>query len=311
MPKICVIGSANLDFTVTADRLPAPGETVSGGELVISHGGKGANQAVAARKLGAEVRLIACLGQDQQGDGFARHLAEAGLPLDRIIRVPKAATGVALIVVDQRGENQIVVAPGANRLLTVDRIREREADIAWADVLLIQLEPPIETVRWALECARRHGVTTLVNPAPFCPLSRSMLDMIDVITPNQREAEALTGLPAGEVSFARGASEKLLALGVGNVIITLGAKGAYWLDRLRTGRHFRGFPARVVDTTAAGDAFNGGLAYGLASGRSVEESIPLASAMGALACTKAGAQESLPDRAQVDEFLSRIGAGRV
>lgn len=303
MPRISVIGSANLDLTVKTARLPKPGETVSGGELLIAHGGKGANQALAAKRLGAEVRFIACLGRDQFGDEITRHLSEAGLPEDRLIRTGAARTGVALIVVDQLGQNQIAVAPGANHALTVDLIRDREDDIAWADVLLLQLETPIETVRWALERARSHHVLTILNPAPFRPIPEEIVPLLDVITPNEVEAEALSGLPVNGLAGAMAAGDRLRRHGYRNVVITLGAQGAFYVGLDEAGSHVKGFPVEAVDTTAAGDAFSGALAYRLAGGSNIGEAIPFANAAAALACTRRGAQESLPDRAEVDAFL--------
>ena len=298
-----MIGSANVDLTVKTSRLPKPGETVSGGELLIAHGGKGANQAVAARRLGAEVRFTACLGLDAFGDQVAQHLADAGLPQDRFVRVSEARTGVALIVVDQSGQNQIAVAPGANRLLTVDRIRNREADIAWADVLLLQLETPLEVVHWALECARRHRVLTILNPAPFRPIPDENIPLIDLLTPNETEAQELTGIPVRGVDGALKAGGRLRSKGFRNVVITLGGEGAFCLGQDGDGEHFKGFAVEVVDTTGAGDAFSGALAYCLATGSTLAEALPFANAAAALACTRRGAQESLPGRSEVDQFL--------
>ncbi|HLC42142.1 MAG TPA: ribokinase [Methylomirabilota bacterium] len=303
MPRICVIGSANVDLTVKTSRLPEPGETVSGGELLIAHGGKGANQAVAARRLDTEVRFTACLGLDAFGDQVAQHLANAGLPQDRLVRVTEARTGVALIVVDQSGQNQIAVAPGANHLLTVDRVEDREADIAWADVLLLQLETPLETVHWALRCAQRHRVLTILNPAPFRPIPEALIPLIDILTPNEREAESLSGVSGQGATHAREAGERLRQLGFKNIVITLGAYGVFSLGVDEEGTHVKGFSVGVVDTTAAGDAFNGALACRLASGSTLGEAVTFANAAAALACTKRGAQESLPDRPEVERFL--------
>jgi ribokinase len=303
MPRISVIGSANLDLTIRTTRLPRPGETVSGGELLIAHGGKGANQAMAAKRLGAEVRFIACLGRDQFGTEIARHLSEAGFPEDRLVRTSDARTGVALIVVDQHGQNQIAVAPGANHALTVDLIRDREDDIAWADVLLLQLETPIETVHWALEHARSRHVLTILNPAPFRPIPDGIVPLLDVITPNEGEAEALSGLAVKGLAGAVEAGERLRRKGYRNVVITLGAEGAFYTGSDEEGAHVKGFPVEAVDTTGAGDAFSGALAYCLAGGSTIGEAIPFANAAAALTCTRRGAQESLPDRAEVDAFL--------
>jgi ribokinase len=258
---------------------------------------------MAARRMGAEVRFTACLGLDAFGDQVAQHLADAGFPQDRLVRVSEARTGVALIVVDQHGQNQIAVAPGANHLLTVDRVRDRDTDIAWADLLLLQLETPLESVQWALECARSHRVLTILNPAPFRPIPERLIPLVDVLTPNEGEAEALTGVSVQGVTNAREAAKRLRGLGFKNIVITLGGQGAFALGVDEEGTHVKGFTVTVVDTTAAGDAFSGALAVSLAEGSTLGEAVAFANAAGALACTKRGAQESLPDRSEVDHFL--------
>jgi ribokinase len=303
MPRVCVIGSANLDFTVTVERLPREGETVSGGRFHLAHGGKGANQAVAARRLGAEVRLVACLGSDAFGDQIAEQLAREGIPSDGLHRVPDSSTGIALIVVDSEGRNQIAVAPGANHRL--DPARVKIADLKWAQLLLCQLETPLPTVLSALETARRLGVFTILNPAPSRPLPPEIFPLVDLLTPNELEASALTGVRINGLNGAAEAGKRLLALGVKRVIVTLGAQGALLCDGNST-FHFPAFPVRAVDTVAAGDAFNGALAVGLAAGGSLKEAIPLANAAGALACTRSGAQPSLPRRSEVEKFLRQL-----
>ena len=300
MPRVAVIGSANVDFTVALSRLPRPGETVSGGTLLVNHGGKGANQAVAARRLGAEVRMIGCIGADSSGAQIRARLAEQGIGVEGLMSVSEAATGTALIAVDGEGRNQIAVAPGANHRLTVEMAQAHEAVIAWAEVLLCQLEVPLAVVRWALETARRHEVPTILNPAPAQPLGDEILALASYLTPNEGEASALSGRP---VERSR-----------------LGARGGRApgrAGRRPRPRHprravasspstaaprsiSRPFPITPVDTTAAGDAFNGALAVGLAAGGDLEQAVPLASAAAALACTKRGAQDSLPYRADVE-----------
>jgi ribokinase len=309
VPRVAVIGSANVDFTVALSRLPRPGETVSGGTLLVNHGGKGANQAVAARRLGAEVRMIGCIGADESGSQIRARLAEQGIGVEGLMSVSEAATGTALIAVDGEGRNQIAVAPGANHRLTVEMAQAHEAVIAWAEVLLCQLETPLPVVRWALETARRHGVTTILNPAPVQALTDDVLALADYLTPNEIEARMLSGIEVGDLESARHAAERLLARGAGHVIITLGAQGALACDSTST-LHFPAFPVTVVDTTAAGDAFNGALAVGLAAGGSLDQAVPLAAAAAALTCTKRGAQDSLPDRAHVERFLQSL-RGRV
>lgn len=308
MPRILVVGSANVDFTVTVERLPREGETVSGGRLHVGHGGKGANQAVAARRLGAEVRFLGCVGADTFGDEIAARLAAQGIPTDGLHRTSEAATGTALIIVDAEGRNQIAVAPGANRVLTPEMAEQREADFEWAEVLLLQLETAIPTVAWALRAARRHNVMTILNPAPARPLPEEMYPLVDYLTPNAGEAALLSGQAVDGPDTARAAAERLLARGVGTVVVTLGSVGALAADGTAA-VHYPAFPVQAVDTTGAGDAFNAGLAVGLAAGGTLDQAMPLANAAAALACTKTGAQDALPDRAQVEAFLRSIREG--
>jgi len=303
MPRVLVIGSANLDFTCAVERLPREGETVSGGTLHIAHGGKGANQAVAARRLGAEVRLVAALGRDAFGDQIVEQLAAEGIPGEGLQRVPDSPTGIALIVVDGEGRNQIAVAPGANHRL--DPARVAPADLEWAQVLLCQLEVPPPTVQSALETARRLSVFTILNPAPARQLPPEIFPLVDLVTPNEVEASRLTGVQIDGLDDAARAARHFLEWGVQRVIVTLGSRGALLCDG-NSAQHFPAFPVRVVDTVAAGDAFNGALATGLAAGGTLEEAIPLANAAGALACTRRGAQPSLPRRAEVQEFLRQL-----
>lgn len=305
MPRICVIGSANLDFTVALPRLPRMGETVSAGTLLVNRGGKGANQAVAARRLGAEVRMIGCVGDDDSGGEIRRALREQGIGVDGIATSSDAATGTALIFVDREGRNQIGVAPGANHRLTVEMARAGEDAIAWAEVLVSQLEVPVPVVRWALETARRHGVPTVLNPAPVQELSDDILSLVTYLTPNAGEVAALTGIEVRDLESGRQAAARLCERGAGTVIITLGEQGALVCDGA-SAVHFEAFPVEVVDTTGAGDAFNGALAVGLAAGGSLEQVIPLASAAAALTCTRRGAQDALPDRADVERFLQSL-----
>jgi ribokinase len=300
-----VIGSANLDFTVALPRLPRMGETVSAGTLLVNRGGKGANQAVAARRLGAEVRMIGCVGDDDSGGEIRRALREQGIGVDGIATSSAAATGTALIFVDQEGRNQIGVAPGANHRLTVEMARAGEDAIAWAEVLVSQLEIPVPVVRWALETARRQGVPTVLNPAPVQELSDELLSLVTYLTPNAGEVAALTGIEVRDLESGRQAAARLCERGAGTVIITLGEQGALVCDGA-SAVHFEAFPVEAVDTTGAGDAFNGALAVGLAAGGSLEQVIPLASAAAALTCTRRGAQDALPDRADVERFLQSL-----
>lgn len=309
MPRICVIGSANVDHTLALPRLPRPGETVSGGTLLTNLGGKGANQAMAARKLGAEVRMLGAVGEDGPGREIRERLDAVGIDVSGVVAVPDAATGTALIFVDAEGRNQIGVAPGANHRLTVEMLRPYEGAIAWADVVICQLETPLPVVCWALEEAHRHGVRAILNPAPVRELPDDLLGLVAYLTPNEGEAAALAGIPIGDMDSARGAGRRLLERGAATVIVTLGGEGALVCQRDRI-VHFPAFPVTVVDTTAAGDAFNGALAVGLAAGGTLEEAVPLAGAAAALTCTRRGAQDSLPERADVERFLRSLRAGK-
>jgi ribokinase len=288
-------------------RLPRVGETVSSGTLLVNRGGKGANQAVAARRLGAEVRLIGCVGDDDSGSAMRRGLAEEGIGVEGLVTAPGVATGTALIFVDREGHNQIGVAPGANHRLTVEMARAAEDSIGWGQVLVTQLEVPVPVVRWALETARRHGIPTVLNPAPVQELSDELLALVTYLTPNAGEIAALTGIEVADLDSGRRAAARLCERGVGTVIITLGEEGALVCDGA-TAVHFEAFPVEAIDTTGAGDAFNGGLAVGLAAGGSLEQVIPLASAAAALTCTRRGAQDSLPHRADVERFLQSLRA---
>jgi len=305
VPRVCVVGSANLDYTVALPRLPRVGETVSSGTLLVNRGGKGANQAVAARRLGAEVRLIGCVGDDDAGAAMRQALDEQGIGVEGVVTAPGVATGTALIFVDREGHNQIGVAPGANHRLTVEMARAGEPSIEWAQVLVSQLEVPVPVVRWALETARRHGVPTVLNPAPVQELSDELLALVTYLTPNAGEVAALTGIEVSDLDSGRRAAARLCERGVGTVIITLGEEGALVYDGA-TAVHFEAFPIEVIDTTGAGDAFNGALAVGLSAGGSLEQVIPLASAAAALTCTRRGAQDALPDRAAVERFLQSL-----
>jgi len=305
VPRVCVVGSANLDYTVALPRLPRVGETVSSGTLLVNRGGKGANQAVAARRLGAEVRLIACVGDDDAGAAMRRALGEEGIGVDGVMTAAGVATGTALIFVDREGHNQIGVAPGANHRLTVEMARAGEESIGWAQVLVSQLEVPVPVVRWALETAKRHGVPTVLNPAPVQELSDELLALVTYLTPNAGEVAALTGIEVSDLDSGRRAAARLCERGVGTVVITLGEEGALVCDGT-TAVHFEAFPVEAVDTTGAGDAFNGALAVGLSAGGSLEQVIPLASAAAALTCTRRGAQDALPARADVEHFLQSL-----
>jgi ribokinase len=303
-PRVLVVGSANVDYTVAVARLPRPGETVTNGTLLVNHGGKGANQAVAARRLGADVRIVGCVGADAGGDAIRATLTAEGIGVDGLAVAQAAATGTALIAVDAAGRNQIAVAPGANRALTVEAVAARAEDFSWADVVVCQLETPLPVVAFALDTARRRRAVTILNPAPVPDVALGVLGLVDYLTPNAGEAERLSGVPAADAEGARAAAEALTRQGARVVVVTLGERGALACAGDET-VHVPAFAVAAVDTTAAGDAFNGALAVALGEGRGLREAIEFASAAAALACTRRGAQPSLARRAEVEALLDR------
>ena len=298
MPRILIVGSANVDLTVALPRLPRPGETVSEGTLLIAHGGKGANQAVAARRLGAEVRLIACLGDDASGREVRAALETEGIGTAAIVTTSAAATGTALIAVDAEGRNQIAVAPGANRRLGVADVDACDADFAWADVVVCSLEVPLATARRALEVARRHGAVTVLNPAPFPDSGVDFLALADYVTPNETEAARLSGLPSADPAGAAKVAAAIRARGAAHVVLTLGGAGALAAGPAGEVRA-PALAVTAVDTTGAGDAFNAALAVALAERRPLAGALRFANVVAALACTKRGAQPSMPHRAEL------------
>jgi ribokinase len=305
VPHILVIGSANVDFTVKVERLPQVGETVSGGDFLLSYGGKGANQALAAHKAGAPVFMIAKLGRDANGELLYQQLIASGLKAQGLLRDAEVASGVALIMVDSQGHNLIATAPGSNQRLTVADIQALEADACVGRILLTQLETPLETVEYGLRRALEAGMTTILNPAPGRLLTPDVLALPHIITPNETEASLLSDVPITGLDTARRAGERLLTLGCRTVIVTLGAQGALLVQQGEV-RHFPPFPVTPIDTTAAGDAFNGVLAAALLEGRGLDEAILRANAAGALCVTKRGAQEALPMRQEIEALLARV-----
>jgi ribokinase len=302
---ILVIGSANVDFTVKVERLPQMGETVSGGDFRLSYGGKGANQALAAHMAGAPVFMIAKLGRDPNGELLYQHLVSEGLNRQGLLRDDEVPSGVALIMVDPEGRNLIAVAPGSNRRLTVADVQELDPDMFTGRIFLTQLETPLETVEYGLRRSLGAGMTTILNPAPGRPLGEELLALPHIITPNETEAALLSGVTVTDLQTARRAGERLVAMGCRTVIITLGAQGSL-LVRQGEVQHFPPFPVTSVDTTAAGDAFNGVLAASLLEGLALEHAIVRANAAGALCVTKRGAQEALPRRREIEELLEAM-----
>jgi len=295
--RIIVIGSVNSDLVVRGPRIPLPGETVTGGTFLRAEGGKGANQAVAAARAGADVTFVARVGADELGQVAVAGLADEGIDVRHVGQDPDLSTGVALIMVDEAGENAISVAPGANALLSVDDVEAARADIESADVLLTQLETPLAAVERAAAIASAAGVTVILNPAPARPLPDSLMALVDVLTPNEGEAMYLSG-----AARPAAAASELRALGVTTVVVTLGATGA--LIATEDGESsVPGFSVASVDTTAAGDAFNSYLAVSIAEGLDLTRAVRRACAGGALATTVHGARPSLPGREKVNGLL--------
>jgi ribokinase len=297
VPRVLVVGSANVDFTMALPRLPTAGETVTNGTLLVNHGGKGANQALAARRLGAEVRLIGCVGDDASGRAVRTSLTAEGVGTAGMATAKAAATGTALILVDAAGRNQIAVAPGANRALTVEHTRERAEDFAWAEILVVSCEVPLGTVRCALELARRRGILTILNPAPVPDVGVDFLELVDYLTPNAGEAARLSGVSDDDAA----AAAALRARGARSVVVTLGERGVLACSD-GPPQHVPAFRVDAIDTTAAGDAFNGALAVALTEGRELAAALRFASAAAAIACTRRGAQASLPTREEVERL---------
>jgi len=297
-PKIVVVGSSNMDLVVKSPRIPAIGETILGGDFIMVPGGKGANQAVAAAKLGAEVYFIAKLSDDVFGEQSLNNLRKEGVNTKYVTQTQEAPSGVALIMVDEGGNNVIVVAPGANQKLFPEDVKEAESSIASSGALVAQLEVPLETVEFAAQLANNFNVPFILDPAPAQKLSSELLRMVDVLTPNETEAQILTGVEVTDEDSARAASENLLEHGVKAVILTMGAKGFLLADNDRM-EFVPAIKVDAVDATAAGDAFTGSLAVGLAGGQTLYDAALFANNVAALSVTKMGAQSSMPTREAV------------
>jgi ribokinase len=300
MSDILVIGSLNADLVVRAPRFPAPGETISGEDLAIIPGGKGANQAVAAARQGARVSMLGRVGNDSFGPTLIDNLQQNHVDTTYVL-TDKSATGTAIIVVDASGQNSIVLSPGANGKVSpadVDAFPFQDADM-----LLLQFEIPLETVIHAARLARQNGLRVILNPAPARPIPDSLLADVDILVPNESELQLLSGQPVTDTDSAVTAAQALLEKGVKTVIVTLGANGALLVTDEKV-THIPTFKVEVVDTTAAGDAFIGGLAAATLKGKSLEEAVRYGNASGALAATKFGAQPSLPTQNEVEQLMS-------
>ena len=302
---VLVIGSSNTDLIIKVARIPKPGETILGGEFARAAGGKGANQAVAAARAGGAVTFVARIGRDANGDVALAGFRADGINVKHIIRDANAPSGVALIFVDKNGENSIAVAPGANDKLSPADVSEARAAFRRARVVLLQLETPLPTVMAAAGLAAGAGVRVVLNPAPARSLPAQLLKHIYLLTPNESEAERLTGVAVKNEASAAKAAQKLLARGVQNVIITLGSRGAFVAGKdLR--QLIPGFTVSAVDATGAGDVFNGALVVALAEGRSLLEAARFASAAAAISVTRLGAQPSAPARREIESVLASV-----
>ncbi len=298
-PQVMLVGSANMDLVVRTPRFPSPGETLIGLGFQTFAGGKGANQAAAIGKLGGKCSLLAKVGKDSFGQALIASLIQAGVNTENVIEDPHEATGVAIITVDQSGQNTIVVAPGTNALLTPEEVQVGFLDATF-DVVLAQLEIPLEAVLAASQFSDARKF--ILNPAPARDLPNELLQRVDYLTPNETETQILTGIYPSDPTSCREAAQVLLRKGVKNVLITLGAKGSY-LCNIEGEKHFPSIKVQPVDTTAAGDAFNGAFAWFLASGKPVFDAIRLANITGALCTTKMGAQASMPSLSEVQAWF--------
>ncbi|MEO8232334.1 MAG: ribokinase [Ignavibacteriota bacterium] len=301
--KVVVIGSYNADMTIKTKRIPSPGETVIGGFFSTGGGGKGANQAIAAARLGADVSFIARVGNDLLGQEAIQRLNEEHIDTRFIFRDSELPTGVAFIVVDDKAENSIVVASGANAALSEDDIENVKTEILSADILLVQLESPVDTIKAAIKMAREKGATVILNPAPAQKLDKDFLINVDIITPNIVEAEMLTGIKITDSNSLELIANKFIEFGIKNVLITLGYKG-YFAALPNSMEHVPSFKVTSIDTTGAGDVFSGSLAAFLAEGIPIEKAARMSNAAASISVTCLGAQNAAPKRIEVDEFMA-------
>jgi len=298
------VGSYNTDLTIRAGRLPRPGETVIGGLFSMGGGGKGANQAVAAARAGADVNFVARVGNDTYGREGLQRLKEEHVNTQYVIQDGETSTGVAFILVDEHGENCIVVAAGANARLSPSDIEKASPAISRARVLLAQLESPLDAVESAIHLARRNGALVMLNPAPAQPLVDALLCNIDIITPNRLEAEMITGMKISDEATLRSVARRILDFGIQHAIITLGPKGVIWATKDAV-ELIPAYHVHAIDSTGAGDVLSGSLAAFLAEGMTVEESVRKAVASASMSVTRIGAQVSAPLRSEVEAFIAR------
>jgi len=306
-PKIVVVGSSNMDLVVKTPRIPAKGETILGGDFIMTPGGKGANQAVAAAKLGAQVYFVAKLGDDIFARQSLSNFQKVGINTEYLEQTKESPSGVALIAVDDSGDNVIVVAPGANLKLSPEDVKKARSIIVSSGAVAAQLEVPLETVECAAELSNDAGVPFILDPAPAQKLGNELLGMVDILTPNETEAGILTGLEVNDEKTALIAAKSLLERGVKAVILTMGSKG-FLLAAKDATEFVPSVKVDAVDATAAGDAFTGSLAVGLAQGRTFRDAALFAGNVAALSVTKMGAQSSMPDVQQIENFIRQKSA---
>ena len=306
-PRIAVLGSIHMDYVISLDRMPRLGETLIGKGFKMTPGGKGANQAVAAARLGAEVYMIGRVGEDLIGDELLRNFERNGVKTDHVKRA-KTHSGVALIFVDSSGNNIIGVAPGADYHVSREDVDEALKDLGdRINILLLQLEIPIDVVEYAIKKFSEKGVKIILNPAPYHPISSEALSKVFIATPNEVELELMSGVKiAGDRDLVRAGREAIEKLGIKNLVVTLGSRGAMIITE-KEEKLIPAFKVKPIDTTGAGDAFNGALAVALSKGKSLEEAVRYANAAGALSTLKIGAQEALPTSEEVERFFEESG----
>ena len=304
--KLVVLGSINADHILNLESFPTPGETVTGSHYQVAFGGKGANQAVAAGRSGADIAFIACTGDDDIGERIRKQLQVDRIDIAPVSAVAGESTGVALIFVNGEGENVIGIHAGANAALSTALVEAQRERIAEADALLMQLESPLDSVLLAAQIAHQNNPTVVLNPAPARALPDTLLSLVDIITPNETEAEKLTGVRVENDDDAAKAAQVLHAKGIDTVIITLGSRGV-WASVKGEGRRVPGFKVQAIDTIAAGDTFNGALMTALLENTPLADALRFAHAAAAIAVTRKGAQPSVPWRKEIDEFLRQQG----
>ncbi|CAM3944123.1 ribokinase [Rahnella victoriana] len=302
--KLVVLGSINADHILNINHFPQPGETVIGKQYTVAFGGKGANQAVAAGRSGADISFIACVGDDDIGERVRKQLASDHIDTYPVEAIKDTTTGVALIFVNAEGENVIGIDAGANKAVTPAYLDRYKQQVIAASALLMQLESPLETVIAAAKIAKDNDTQVILNPAPACELPDELLARVDMITPNETEAEKLTGIKVDNNEDAARAANALHDKGIATVIITLGSKGV-WLSQNGEGKLVAGFRVKAVDTIAAGDTFNGALVTALLEGKPMDSAVRFAHAAAAIAVTRPGAQPSVPWRNEIDDFLAQ------